>query len=69
MIKIGDDKICDTRQSGSKLKESGDENSSSNDIETEKNIDETEKLVSSDIEVGIALILEIMSFCLGIAHL
>ena len=60
MIKIGEVETCDTMQSGSKLKETGDKNSSSDDIETEKTIDETETLVLNDIEVGIAIILEII---------
>ena len=51
MIKIGEGETCDTKQSGSKLKESGNENPSSDDIETEKSIDETEKRVSNDIGV------------------
>ena len=60
MIKIGEDETCDTKQSDSKTKEIGDENPSSDDIETEKTIDETETLVLNDIEVGIAIILEII---------
>ena len=60
MINIGEVETCDTMQSGSKLKETGDKNSSSDDIETEKTIYETETLVLNDIEVGIAIILEII---------
>ena len=60
MIKIGEVETCDTMQSGSKLKETGDKNSSSDNIKTEKTIDETETIVLNDIEVGIAIILEII---------
>ena len=60
MIKIGEDETCDRKQSGSESKEREDEKHSSVDIETEKGIGETEKTVSNDIEVCIALHLEII---------